>query len=161
MQRLYPGQPVVGVGALIVRNDELLLVRRGKEPACGLWSIPGGAVELGETLHAALKREIREECGLSIRVGPPVAILDSLTADRSGKLAYHYVLVDFWAEVVDGELHPASDASEARWVSRREIRQLKLTTGLLRLLDHLGFLSTSSQLEPPREVVYWTQEGIL
>lgn len=156
MQRRYPEQPVVGVGALIVKDGQILLVQRGKEPARGLWSLPGGAVELGETLHAALAREIREECGLKIAVGPLVAVLDSLTVDAAGRIAYHYVLLDFLAEVLEGEPSPSSDAQEACWVPIAQVPSLTLTDGLLLLLEHLG-LAGNKEPSPPAGVFYFTQ----
>jgi len=159
MQRRYPVQPLVGVGALIVREGNVLLVRRGKEPARGLWSLPGGAVEVGETLPAAVKRELAEECGLAVAVGSPVAVLDSLTTDSSGRIVYHYVLVDFWAKVLSGELRPASDARAARWVPLTEVGALALTDGLLPLLKHLGLLGGA--VPRPAEVFYWTQRAEL
>lgn len=158
MQRRYPEQPVVGVGALILREKSVLLVRRGKEPAYGLWSLPGGAVELGETLTAAVQREIAEECGLDIEVGPPVAVLDSLTTDPNGRIVYHYVLVDFWAEVKSGALCSASDARAARWVPLSEVAGLALTSGLLPLLQHVGLLGTGKAAPG---VFYWTQRTSL
>ncbi|HHY92088.1 MAG TPA: NUDIX hydrolase [Firmicutes bacterium] len=158
MQRRYPEQPVVGVGALILREKSVLLVRRGKEPAYGLWSLPGGAVELGETLTAAVQREIAEECGLDIEVGPPVAVLDSLTTDPNGRIVYHYVLVDFWAEVKGGALCSASDARAARWVPLSEVAGLALTSGLLPLLQHVGLLGTGKAAPG---VFYWTQRTSL
>jgi ADP-ribose pyrophosphatase YjhB (NUDIX family) len=156
MQRRYPEQPVVGVGALIVKNGNILLVRRGKEPARGLWSLPGGAVELGETLHEALAREIREECGFKIAVGPLVAVLDSLTFDAAGRIVYHYVLLDFWAQVLEGELCPSSDAQEACWLPLSQIASLNLTSGLLLVLKHLGLLE-NKEPSPPAGVFYFTQ----
>lgn len=148
MSRSYPDKPLVGVGAIIVKGEELLLVRRGRQPARGLWSIPGGRVEIGETLAQALQREIAEECGISIIVGPPVAVLDSIYIDAEGRVKYHYVLVDFWAEYAAGELHPASDVLEARWVPLKEVSGYTLTAGTLELITELSLLSPEPCVKP-------------
>ncbi|SMB92991.1 mutator mutT protein [Thermanaeromonas toyohensis ToBE] len=150
MSRTYPSQPLVGVGAVIIREEKLLLVLRGQPPAQGLWSIPGGRVEAGETLSQALEREVAEECGIVIQVGPPIAVLDSIYLDELGRVKYHFVLVDFWARYVSGELRPASDVAEARWIALKEIRKYELTSGTLDLLQHLGLLSGKPLDEPPR-----------
>ena len=108
MQGLCPTRPLVGVGAVIIRDNEILLVRRGQPPAEGSWSIPGGKVELGETLVDALCREIKEECNLDIEVGPPIAVLDSIVRSSSGQVLYHYALVDFGStpSAVQRSAHP-------------------------------------------------------
>lgn len=139
---------MVGVGAVILKGEELLLVRRGQQPARGLWSIPGGRVETGETLTQALEREIAEECGIRILVGPPVAVLDSIHTDSEGKVKYHYVLVDFWAEYASGELRPDSDVLEARWVPLKQISEYRLTSGTLDLIAKLGLLSPGPYTKP-------------
>lgn len=148
MSRSYPHNPLVGVGAIILKGEELLLVQRGRQPARGLWSIPGGRVETGETLVQALHREIAEECGISIIVGPPVAVLDSIYIDAEGRVKYHYVLVDFWAEYAAGELRPASDVLEARWVPLKEVSDYTLTAGTLELITELGLLSPGPCIKP-------------
>ncbi|MCG0277550.1 MAG: NUDIX hydrolase [Thermanaeromonas sp.] len=150
MSRIYPGQPLVGVGAIIVEGERILLVLRGHPPARGLWSIPGGRVETGETLSEALQREIAEECGIVIEVGPPVAVLDSIYLDDLDRVKYHFVLVDFWARYVSGELKPASDVAEARWIPLKEVSNYQLTSGTLDLLEHLGLLSGRPVGEPSR-----------
>lgn len=157
MQRRYPSQPLVGVGAVIVTDNNILLIRRGKPPAQGFWSLPGGAVELGETLEAALRREIKEECNLDIEVGPPIAVLDSIVRDDQDKILYHYALVDFWVQSTHGQLVCSSDAREARWVPVKEVPSLKLTDGLLPLLDHLGFGQGQAPVQPPPGIFYFTQ----
>ena len=141
----------------MVRNNHILLIRRGKPPAEGRWSIPGGAVELGEPLAQALRREIKEECNLDIEVGPPIAVLDSILRDDQGKVMYHYALVDFWVNALQGELICSSDAKEARWVPVIEVPSLELTSGLLPLLDHLGFAQGQAPTQPPPGVFYFTQ----
>jgi 8-oxo-dGTP diphosphatase len=120
-RRRYPENPLVGVGAVIIGGDSVILIRRGKEPGYGRWSIPGGAVKLGETLKQALAREVQEETGLEVVVGPIVEVLDRIVKDTEGRIAYHYVLVDYLCSPCGGQLAPASDALEARWVTKEEL----------------------------------------
>jgi 8-oxo-dGTP diphosphatase len=113
--RQYPERPLVGVGAVVIRAGRILLVKRGKPPGEGLWAIPGGMLELGETLQNAAEREIREETGLVIRAGKPVHTFDVIQRDAVGGVLYHYVIVDLAAEYVSGEVRPADDVAEAGW----------------------------------------------
>lgn len=126
MKRHYPEQPLVGVGAVIFRGEEVLLVRRGQEPQKGDWSLPGGLVEVGERLAEALLREVREETGLMVRILGITAVLERIYRDEAGGVPYHYVLVDFVCEHVAGELRPASDITAARFVTPAELESLKL-----------------------------------
>jgi len=126
MKREYPYHPIIGVGAIIIKGEKVLLARRGREPDYGKWSIPGGAVKLGETLKEAVKREVREEVSLAIRVGEVVEVLERIFHDPEGKVQYHYVLVDFLCEHLSGEEKPSSDALEARWVPISEISRQRL-----------------------------------
>ncbi len=116
MQRLYPEQPLVGVGAVIFRGDEVLLVRRGQEPARDSWSLPGGLVEVGETLEAAISRELQEETGLTVAILGISAVLTRLFPDPEGRVAYHYVLVDFLCDYGRGEPQAGSDITAARFI---------------------------------------------
>lgn len=125
--REYPGRPIVGVGAVVSRGDTVLLIRRGKPPLSGEWTLPGGAIELGETMDAAIQREVREECGIEIRVRGVVDAIDILQRDPDGRIRFHYVVVDFAATYVWGDLRGASDVQEARWVTRGELEQYYLT----------------------------------
>ena len=136
MDREYPTRPVVGVGAVIVTPaGEVVLVRRGGEPLAGAWSLPGGAVETGETLAAALVREVREETGLDVEVGPVVEVLDRIFPDGTGRIRHHYVLVDYLCQVRGGELQAASDAADAVLVSREALDRYDLTPGTRAVID--------------------------
>jgi 8-oxo-dGTP diphosphatase len=126
MSREYPKRPILGVGAVVVSDDRALLVKRGKEPAKGIWSIPGGMVEIGETIHDAVRREIREETGLEIEIGDRLSILERIFRDASGRVRYHYVLVDYRAVPLGGELRAGSDAAEAGFFTPRQLEQLGL-----------------------------------
>ena len=108
--RRYPARPIVGVGGVLFIDQQVVLVRRRHPPLAGRWSLPGGAVELGETLHEGLQRELQEEIGLQTRVGPLVELLDRITRDSDGRVRYHYVLADFLCYRVSGTLKPGSDA---------------------------------------------------
>ena len=109
--RRYPAQPVVGVGAVVIVGDRIVLVRRAQPPLEGRWSLPGGRLELGETLEEGVRREVLEETGLAIAVGPVIDVFDRIATDPDGRIEYHYVLVDFvaWAA---GDPAAASDVSE-------------------------------------------------
>ena len=133
-RREYPSVPRVGVGAVVLDAGRVLLVRRGKPPLAGKWSLPGGLLELGETTAEAARREVAEECGLTIRVGEVAGILDRVVRDAQGRIRYHWVLVDYVAFVESGELCAASDADEAQWVEVDEVERLDTTDGLLDML---------------------------
>ncbi len=132
--REYPSVPRVGVGAVVLEAGRVLLVRRGRPPLAGKWSLPGGLLELGETTAEAARREVAEECGLQIRVGELAGILDRVVRDAEGRIRYHWVLVDYVAFVESGELCAASDADEAQWVEVDEVERLDTTDGLLDMI---------------------------
>jgi 8-oxo-dGTP diphosphatase len=134
LRRVYPSQPLVGVGVVIVDCGRLVLVKRGAEPALGKWSFPGGAVELGEAVRDAAVREAREECGLDVELveDRPVDVYDILKVDESGRLRYHYVLLLFLARPKRGKLEPTSDVTDAGWVPLDEVENYDLT-GSVRL----------------------------
>jgi 8-oxo-dGTP diphosphatase len=119
MQREFPLSPLIGVGAVIVDRGRVLLVRRGTEPLRGHWSLPGGLVEVGEALTAALVREVREETGLVVAAVELIELLDRIHREGD-RVRYHYVIADYLCEVVGGSLQAASDASDVRWVERAE-----------------------------------------
>jgi 8-oxo-dGTP diphosphatase len=127
MRREYPAAPIVTVGTIIRQGDRLVLIRRGKEPSRGLWTFPGGAIELGESLQEAARREAREETGLDVRIGEVATVVDNVVRDDAGRVRYHYVIVDFLAEPRGGTLQPGTDVSEARWFRLSELDGLEMT----------------------------------
>jgi len=134
--RAYPERPFVGVGVIVFRGDEVLLVKRGRPPRAGSWSLPGGVQHIGETVVAAAVREVREETGIEIVVGEVVAVVDSITRDEEGRVQYHYTLIDLQAEWRSGEAVAGDDAAEAAWVPLDRLDELKLwreTTRVIRL----------------------------
>jgi 8-oxo-dGTP diphosphatase len=133
--RSYPKRPVLGVGGLILDGQSIVLVQRGKEPLMGYWTIPGGAVETGESLDLALRREIVEETGLIVEPGPLVTIFERITPDDAGQAKYHYVLADYLCFVKGGELRAGSDVTDARWVRRSDLPQVQLTSGTLAVIE--------------------------
>lgn len=130
-------RPVPSVAAIIVENGNILLIRRGKEPSKGKWSIPGGRVEWGESLVAAVKREVHEETGLEIIVGSVAGIYD-LIIPEGDELAYHYVIIDYYAKQIGGELAPNDDAAEVRWVPIAELESYDLAEHLRGRLADMG-----------------------
>lgn len=125
-KREYPDRPIVGVGAVIVDQGRVLLVKRGSPPLLGEWSLPGGVVELGETLRAAAEREALEETGLIVKAGEVLEVLDRIVPGKDGAPQYHYVLIDFLCTVHGGELHAGSDAGDVCWVKENELGKFKL-----------------------------------
>jgi 8-oxo-dGTP diphosphatase len=117
----YPDFPRVAVGAVVFKEGKVLLVLRGKPPAESQWAIPGGCVELGETLQEAAQREILEETGIVIQAGKPVYTFDVLERDKNGRLRFHYVIVDLAAEYISGEIRAGDDAADARWLSSEDM----------------------------------------
>jgi 8-oxo-dGTP diphosphatase len=130
----YPTLPRVAVGAIVFKDHKVLLVRRGKPPAEDLWAIPGGRVELGETLPAAAEREIFEETGITIHALKPVYTFDVIERDASGRTRFHYVIVDLIADYVRGDIRAGDDASAARWVSPDEMASLNVSSKTRQLL---------------------------
>ena len=116
MSREYPDRPIPGVAGIVVRGKELLLVQRGKEPAKGKWGIPGGVVEVGETIEEALVREVREETGCECTPVKHLTTFDSIRRDDDGRVHWHYVLFEYLCRYDSGEPHANDDAAEARWV---------------------------------------------
>jgi len=125
--RRYPPKPVTGVGGVILIDGKVLLVRRRFEPMAGRWSLPGGTLELGETLQEGAAREMKEETGLEVKVGPVLDVFDRITRDADGRVLYHYVLVDFLCRAVGGVPKAASDASEIALVDPVDLDRYNLS----------------------------------
>jgi ADP-ribose pyrophosphatase YjhB (NUDIX family) len=138
-QRRYPDRPIVAVGAIVVENGRVLMARRGKEPSYGLWSVPGGAVHLGEDLKTAARREIREELGVEVELTDVIELLERVTRDDEGRVQYHYVIVDYLARLANGEPRPSPEALEVRWIAPEEFPQFEMTRGtaeiILRIME--------------------------
>ncbi|HDD35921.1 MAG: NUDIX hydrolase [Archaeoglobaceae archaeon] len=133
--REYSKKPLVGVGAFIVKNNKVLLVKRANEPNKGKWSIPGGVVKLGESLIDALKREIFEETGLEIEALDVACVSEEIVRDNTG-IKFHYVIIDFFAKVVGGELRVGSDAEDAKWISFDELDEVEIVDFVKKLIDN-------------------------
>jgi len=127
MSREYPAAPVIAVGAIILHQERIVLIRRDKEPSKGRWTFPGGAVELGEPLQDAVRREALEETGLHVELGEVASVLDRVVRDEAGRVRYHYIIVDYYARPVGGVLQPGSDVSDARWVGLEDLDGLDIT----------------------------------
>jgi 8-oxo-dGTP diphosphatase len=132
--REYPDAPRVGVGAVILHDDNVLLVRRGQSPSFGKWTLPGGLVELGESTREAIAREILEECGIKIRVVDVAGVIDRVVKDENGRVRYHYVLVDYLAYPESTDVAAGSDAAEAEWFTIDRLAELDTTPGLLDMI---------------------------
>lgn len=124
--REYPQRPIVTAVGCVFRGDRMLLIKRAQEPSKGRWSVPGGAIELGEKIYDAVQREVREECGIEIEVVRVVNAADSIVPDESGRVWFHYVPVYILARYVSGEAHADSDALDTRWVAREELDALDM-----------------------------------
>ena len=129
MIRTYPEAPVCAVGAIVFRGNAVLLIRRAKPPAQGKWSIAGGVVRLGETLEAAVVREVREEAGIEVKPLAVGKVVDRIYRDSEGKIAYHYVIIDYVCEAGSGQPRAGSDASDAGFFEIEKLEEMDMTEG--------------------------------
>jgi ADP-ribose pyrophosphatase YjhB (NUDIX family) len=137
VQREYPKFPIVAVGALILNKDEVLLIKRRYEPGAGKWSIPGGLIELGESVEDATKREVKEEVGLDVELDCVLGVVDNIVKDKNGKVKFHYVVIDYLAHPVGGELKPSKECLDAGWFKLKDVEKLDKTRTLMKLLKNL------------------------
>jgi mutator protein MutT len=133
--RRYPARPLVGVGALVFKRNRVLLAQRGKEPLQGWWSLPGGALEIGETLKEATRREVLEETGLEVEPEEVFEVFERITHDAAGAVEYHFVLVDYVCRVTGGTLMPGDDVDAVEWVQRKDLPGMKITEGTLEMIE--------------------------
>lgn len=130
----YPARPALAVGAVVFKDQQVLLVKRGKPPTKGMWAIPGGSVELGETLKQAAERETLEETGIRTKAGKPVYSFEVIEHDDTGKIRFHYYIVDLDCEYEDGQIKPGDDAVDARWISEKELNHFQINPKTRELL---------------------------
>ncbi|MCW4050053.1 MAG: NUDIX hydrolase [Candidatus Bathyarchaeota archaeon] len=136
--RLYPQRPIVGVGVLIEQEGEYLLIKRAAEPDKGLWSIPGGLVEVGEKASEAAAREALEETGLTVKIVKRISVIDKIVKDEKGKIKFHFIIIDFLANPLSGEVHAMDDALEAKWVKPENFIDYNMSPTLLPMLKEMG-----------------------
>ncbi len=127
MKRVYPNQPIVGVGAVIICSGRILLEKRESEPGKNKWTIPGGIVELGESAEQTVIREVKEETNLDVEQPELIDVVNYITADRDGRIKYHFVIIDYLTDLKGGTLNAADDAAELRWVILDEVENFDLT----------------------------------
>jgi mutator protein MutT len=121
MGTAYPGAPVVGVGGVVVRDGRVLLIRRGHAPRQGQWSIPGGVLELGEPIHEGVRRELHEETGLEVEVGPLIDVFDRIHRDADARVRFHFVILDYLCTAPHGTAVAGTDAEAVAWVTAAEL----------------------------------------
>jgi 8-oxo-dGTP diphosphatase len=148
--RIYPERPIVGVGAVVLEGDRVLLVRRANEPLKGEWSLPGGAVDVGESLRDAVKREVREETCLEIEVGPIVEVLDRIRREADGRVRFHYVLVDFVCRPTGGIALAASDAADVVWAERATLGRYRVADLTVAVIEKAAAVAATA----------WTPTGV-
>jgi 8-oxo-dGTP diphosphatase len=146
VSREYPEHPRVGVGAVVLHQGRVLLVRRAGPPAAGRWSLPGGLVDVGETTVEAICREVEEECGIKIRVVGVAGVIDRILRDADGRVRYHYVLVDYLAGAASDAVAAGSDAAECRWVEVARVGELDVTEGLVDMIHRAVALGRGQEV---------------
>lgn len=135
----YPLTPIIGVGAIVIKDGKVLLVKRGVEPSIGLWAIPGGTLKLGESLRDCAERELLEETAITAKAQECIYVFDFVEHDTQNKIKYHFVVIDFAARYISGEPQGADDALEARWFSPWELNNFPVSKNTLAALRYIGF----------------------
>ena len=134
MRRRYPSRPILGVGAILLRRGRILLVQRGRPPLKGCWSLPGGALEVGERLADGVRREVLEETGLTVKPLKAFEVFERISPGERGRPEYHYVVVDYLCRVAGGVLRAGGDAAGAEWVRREDLGRRQITEGTLAVI---------------------------
>ena len=137
-RREYPSRPIVGVGIMIREGDNYLLIKRAANPDKGLWSVPGGLVEVGERIEDAAIREAKEETCLDVKLVERLGVVDKIEYDESGKVFYHFIIIQYLAEIIGGEMWPMDDALEAKWVTLDQLPEFEITGSLKNFLVDIG-----------------------
>jgi len=132
--REFPARPLVGVGGVVISDGRALLIRRGGPPLKGQWSIPGGMLEVGETLFGGVRRELLEETGIEVRVSDLIEVFERINLDTEGKARYHFVVLDYLCEPVRGEARAGSDVTDVAWATREELAKYSLTETATRVI---------------------------
>jgi len=135
VRREYPERPLVGVGGVVIRDERTLLIRRGSAPLEGEWSIPGGMLELGETILEGVRRELLEETAIEVRVLDLIEVFERVTRDEAGKLKYHFVILDYLCEAMGGEAQAGSDVTDVAWARESELSKYSLTPTATRVIQ--------------------------
>jgi 8-oxo-dGTP diphosphatase len=135
VRREYPERPLVGVGGVVIRDERALLIRRGSAPLEGEWSIPGGMLEIGETILEGVRRELLEETAIEVKVLDLIEVFERLTRDDTGKLKYHFVILDYLCEAVNGEARAGSDVTDVAWARESELNEYSLTPTATRVIQ--------------------------
>jgi 8-oxo-dGTP diphosphatase len=133
--REYPARPVVGVGGVVIAEGRVLLIRRGSEPLEGQWSIPGGMLEVGETIAEGVRRELAEETGLGVRVLDLIEVFERISPDGDGKTKYHFVILDYLCERIEGNARAGSDVTDVAWAAELELARYELTPTATRVIQ--------------------------
>jgi 8-oxo-dGTP diphosphatase len=148
-RREYPSQPIVGVGGVIVDKGRTLLIKRGSPPLQGQWSIPGGLLEIGETLLAGVRRELREETGMEVRPLELIEVFERIELDGSGKARYHYVVLDYLCEAMGGQARAGSDVTDVAWASVEELTQYSLSSTATHVIRKAFAMARDSSSDSP------------
>ncbi len=153
MQRRYPEQPIVGVAGIVLQDDAVLLVQRGQEPSRGEWSLPGGAMEVGETPEEAVRREVQEETGLEVTVTELCAVVTRIVRDTAGAVEYHYVLLDYLCQPIKGTPQAGSDSLAVSWVPISRLATWNLPALTQAVITHAQHLRLAAGCLPPLRLV--------
>lgn len=150
MRREYPERPIVGVGGVVISDGRALLIKRGHPPLQGEWSIPGGTLELGETLIEGVERELLEETAIQVRVVDLIEVFERVFRDDSGRVQYHFVILDYLCEPVTGEARAGSDVTDVAWVSEADLDRYSVTVTVTRVIRRAFEMAAARQQRQPK-----------